>query len=329
MSKNAEINANSTDSGDGGRVILWGDEVNNFYGTISAYGGVDEGNGGFIEVSSLTGLNYQGMASAKAFNGLPGELLLDPVSITVRPGATDPAFPTSPGEYKPLTGSGGDPTTAFLDRDTLLNTLAAAGGNTSVTLDTTGGTGGPGKVTLDPQIANASWSGDATLTVNATTDIDLSGGFIRGGGTATSVAFDFTAGGNIIFDSSAGDATIDGDGIINMAATGDITLGSATSGFEASVSGKDMTISANNLSILGGNAGSPQSNSEINAADIQMTLQGDLNLTANTGESSISGANMTFNITGDVNLQAGAADADISQNLLGSASDIHINLDFS
>src|SRR5262247_4020582 len=45
------INASARDSGNGGKVILWSDQLTTFAGTILARGGVQGGNGGFVETS--------------------------------------------------------------------------------------------------------------------------------------------------------------------------------------------------------------------------------------------------------------------------------------
>src|SRR5450756_2070568 len=47
----ASIKADATTIGDGGKVIVWADEATRAYGTISARGGAQGGNGGFIETS--------------------------------------------------------------------------------------------------------------------------------------------------------------------------------------------------------------------------------------------------------------------------------------
>ena len=56
------INASATESGHGGKVVLWSDNQTTFAGTILARGGASGGNGGFVETSSkqTTGLHRQG-----------------------------------------------------------------------------------------------------------------------------------------------------------------------------------------------------------------------------------------------------------------------------
>ncbi|MGH7553945.1 MAG: filamentous hemagglutinin N-terminal domain-containing protein, partial [Longimicrobiales bacterium] len=47
----ATIKADALASGDGGKVIVWSDDVTRAYGSISARGGAQSGNGGFVEIS--------------------------------------------------------------------------------------------------------------------------------------------------------------------------------------------------------------------------------------------------------------------------------------
>ena len=55
---NASIKADATQSGDGGRVIVWSNDATRFYGQISARGGEQAGNGGFAEVSGKKVLKW-------------------------------------------------------------------------------------------------------------------------------------------------------------------------------------------------------------------------------------------------------------------------------
>uniref|UniRef100_UPI00260C9292 beta strand repeat-containing protein n=1 Tax=Metallibacterium sp. TaxID=2940281 RepID=UPI00260C9292 len=84
----ATLDANATQSGNGGSVVVWGNQGNNFYGTITADGGAQGGNGGQVETSAHTGLNVQGNVDASAVAGLAGTWLLDPWNVTIASGGT-------------------------------------------------------------------------------------------------------------------------------------------------------------------------------------------------------------------------------------------------
>jgi len=79
----ATIQADATDNGNGGKVIVWADETTRFYGHISAQGGKNRGNGGFVETSGHNYLDFQGMVNTLAQHGQVGMLLLDPADITI------------------------------------------------------------------------------------------------------------------------------------------------------------------------------------------------------------------------------------------------------
>jgi filamentous hemagglutinin family protein len=81
------IKADALRSGNGGKVIVWADNKTSFSGKILARGGIDSGNGGFIETSGKNYLNVQNASvDASAINGNAGNWLLDPFNIIVANG---------------------------------------------------------------------------------------------------------------------------------------------------------------------------------------------------------------------------------------------------
>ena len=79
----ASIKADAIESGHGGKVIVWADDITRAYGTISARGGPQGGDGGFVEVSGKNQLDFAARVDASAPMGAAGTLLLDPTNITV------------------------------------------------------------------------------------------------------------------------------------------------------------------------------------------------------------------------------------------------------
>jgi filamentous hemagglutinin family protein len=69
--------------GDGGRVIVWADDITRFYGTVSARGGSQSGNGGFVEISGKHNLDFTGHVDTGAAHGTVGNILFDPDNITI------------------------------------------------------------------------------------------------------------------------------------------------------------------------------------------------------------------------------------------------------
>src|SRR6185369_9870858 len=67
----------------GGRVIVWADGDTRFFGSISARGGRESGNGGFVETSGKQALQAFGRVDTGAPNGKSGIWLLDPYNLHV------------------------------------------------------------------------------------------------------------------------------------------------------------------------------------------------------------------------------------------------------
>ncbi|MCT7952931.1 filamentous hemagglutinin N-terminal domain-containing protein, partial [Ancylothrix sp. C2] len=89
VSQGSNILADALLSGDGGRVIVWADEIAGFSGNISARGGSNIGNGGFVEISGKQSLIFDGSVNLNADNGRLGTLLLDPQNIRIVESAVD------------------------------------------------------------------------------------------------------------------------------------------------------------------------------------------------------------------------------------------------
>jgi len=83
VSSDSVINVDALQSGNGGKVIVWADNATRFYGSISAHGGSQTGNGGFVEVSGKQNLTFDGTTDLSAPKGMLGSLLLDPINIRI------------------------------------------------------------------------------------------------------------------------------------------------------------------------------------------------------------------------------------------------------
>src|SRR5471032_2121948 len=79
----AVIAADAVQTGQGGKVIVWSDQATRAYGSISARGGAQGGDGGFVETSGAY-LDVAGIkVSTAAAHGKLGQWLLDPDDIVV------------------------------------------------------------------------------------------------------------------------------------------------------------------------------------------------------------------------------------------------------
>jgi filamentous hemagglutinin family protein len=83
VNANTTIHADALNQGDGGQVILWSEQATTFAGRITARGGVNGGNGGFVEVSGREHLAFDGLVNTEATLGESGTLLLDPRNIII------------------------------------------------------------------------------------------------------------------------------------------------------------------------------------------------------------------------------------------------------
>ncbi|MEQ9667898.1 LamG-like jellyroll fold domain-containing protein [Coleofasciculus sp. G2-EDA-02] len=87
LSRDSVIRGDAQDVGGGGQVIIWADHTTQFYGTISARGGITSGDGGFVEVSGKENLAFDGLVDVGATAGKNGQLFLDPKTVVI--GTTD------------------------------------------------------------------------------------------------------------------------------------------------------------------------------------------------------------------------------------------------
>jgi filamentous hemagglutinin family protein len=83
VDSNSLIMANANTSGNGGNVAVWSDGNTWFSGNIMAEGGVQSGNGGFVETSGHGYLSATGYVDLLAPNGAKGTYLLDPTDVTI------------------------------------------------------------------------------------------------------------------------------------------------------------------------------------------------------------------------------------------------------
>ena len=159
MGKDAVIVADAKGNGDGGKIILWSDEYTGFYGELFARGGVEGGNGGFIETSSKNNLQAFGSANASAISGLAGKWLLDPRNVSIQTGGTGTL---TGGVFTPSTD---DATIAPLTITSALN------GGTSVEINTGTSGGQAGNITVVNAVTASVGAANASLTLKAANDI--------------------------------------------------------------------------------------------------------------------------------------------------------------
>jgi filamentous hemagglutinin family protein len=99
VAEGAELRADATVLGQGGRVVIHSTDTTLMAGTISARGGPQGGDGGFVEVSGERGFRVTGAIDVSAPAGRSGEVLFDPANLTIRStsGDEDPPADISDG----------------------------------------------------------------------------------------------------------------------------------------------------------------------------------------------------------------------------------------
>ena len=88
IGKGAFIDVSARNNGDGGTAVFFAEKTLNFYGFASAQGGMESGNGGFVELSGKESVSFNGFvnsADVSAKNGKGGLLLFDPINVVIIP----------------------------------------------------------------------------------------------------------------------------------------------------------------------------------------------------------------------------------------------------
>ncbi|MDD5461271.1 MAG: MBG domain-containing protein [Methylococcales bacterium] len=235
IGKDTSIKADAKTDGDGGKVIAWSNEATRAYGDISAKGGSQGGNGGFIETSGHW-LDTAGIrVNASASKGQDGNWLLDPWDVTIanngESGDTGGTF--SSNTWTPnATGS-------VITPNTIINALNVG---TSVNITTTGTGEEAGNITVASNISKTDGA-DATLNLRADNAIIINNNFDI---SSTSSNLD------VILNA---DADGNGAGNIQMAAGSSIS----TNGGNIIMGGGTCTLSSCTLAASGyiGTSGLP------------------------------------------------------------------------
>ncbi|MEW5755690.1 MAG: filamentous hemagglutinin N-terminal domain-containing protein, partial [Pseudomonadota bacterium] len=168
LSEHSQINANAVTNGDGGKIITFAADTARIYGDLSARGGANAGDGGFIETSGVRGFEIHTTPDAGAEQGLAGLWLIDPYNLTITGG--DASIPSNlSGDTKVFSPTASSTLGA--------NTIYEALKSNNVTINT--GSTGPeeGNITLT---SGADISYDActtrTLRLEAAGDITFQAG---------------------------------------------------------------------------------------------------------------------------------------------------------
>ncbi len=228
------INADAVTSGNGGQVAVWSDKSTRFQGLISARGGANSGDGGFVEISGKQNLVFAGLVDTTASRGRAGTLLLDPTDITISAAASTGTMSL----VSPFTDTTTTPSNL---NTTVLQTQLGLG---HVIVDTTSGLGGVGNITVQDSVA---WNSAFNLTLNATAGIT-----VNALDTVAAPLSVVNAGsGNIVFTAGstvAIDGSVSTGGAVNATAPTGFTQGAAST----ITSGTGLTVNVGTASVASG-----------------------------------------------------------------------------
>ncbi|WP_038003278.1 filamentous hemagglutinin N-terminal domain-containing protein, partial [Teredinibacter turnerae] len=231
IGRNTITNASATSDGDGGRIIAFAANTLRSYGHLAAQGGVNSGNGGFIETSGLRGFEITStpLAGARSSFGTAGEWLIDPYNITIKH-KTDDA-------EDPIGGGSGDAGVIFRPSlsgqviyiETILGALEGGSQDDSgsdvviYTAANEGGGGEDGNIFFDADLTTSDkFSAQRKLTLYANNNIELNAliGSQNNVDFGAALSLNFNAANNIVIGEDA-DILTPG-GTINFHADNDI-----------------------------------------------------------------------------------------------------------
>lgn len=271
------INADANKHGNGGTVSIKSDGTTRFEGYISARGGSDSGNGGFVEVSGGN-LQFAGSSDTSALNGTVGTLLLDPKDILIQQGGTltGRAVGQALATNDVILQANNDITVDDNITGTRRNSLTLQAGrsltiadNRSILLN---GGNFTAKINDENALASERDAGVAQFVMNPGSRILTNGGNVAiASGSFGATSQINTANGTILTSNANGNPS----GNITLLALGDITTGYLdTRGLG---NGGNINITSTGGAIATTN--SVFADSLLQAGDISLTAAGNLSMT--------------------------------------------------
>jgi filamentous hemagglutinin family protein len=301
------IHADATENGDGGNVAVWSDQQTYMYGSISATGGAQGGNGGFVETSGHNYLDYRGTVDLLAAHGTTGTLLLDPYQVTID---DTPSAPLTPTGTNPVTYTSG--ATSDIASSTINSELASA--NVLIQTGTSQGSNGLGTIYVTATATPVSWTTANTLSLSAESDININAPIsgLNGALEMVSAVGNINQTAAINVGSLAAVATTGTVTLTNSANTAGTLAGlaGATGGFQYTSQGSIQVGSVASVANSGSTTG--------------VRSSGPVTLVSNTGSVSTSGATISGTAL-SINAQTGVGSQ--STPLATSVTSLTVNND--
>ena len=279
VSADSTVSADALASGDGGKVVVFAGGFANVRGHLSARGGPDGGNGGFVETSGRESFEILNTPDTTAPTGEGGHWLIDPNDIEIVAGGGNVNLPD------------GDPFVSTGDSarlDVSLLTAALSGGQ-SVTVRTSeaGANDQVGDITLNSPVDIEATTGTNTLTLEARRDIVINQPVSdAAGGAVLNLVLD--ADGDIFVDADVTlyDGPLRTDAIeVNVSNGAHIIVDSAT----WTINAEEISIGDNSLGTLTVRNGGAI---EANVDRIEVGASGDGRLFVESGADLTQAANV-------------------------------------
>jgi CHAT domain-containing protein/uncharacterized protein YunC (DUF1805 family) len=265
VSNDSVIDTSAIAIGNGGKIIVFGQEAAYIGGILRARGGTIGGNGGFIETSGLRSLAITSAPDVGSPAGIGGEWLIDPYNIDIVLGVLPPLplIPINIGFSAPFESFAPNAQLPV----TLITGALLLG---DVTISTGAGGVQQGNINLNTPLIFSPLLG-STLTLNAHNDININQPIYAGGSVPLNLVLnanngDITAGaGRVIVNSSI--ATLGG----NITAFGRANV-AGQAGVEITLSGSVNSgggkIDLNGVSVGGADRGVRNQGSIVSAGGV-------------------------------------------------------------
>src|SRR5471032_1340230 len=271
VGSDATVAADAVDSGNGGKVIVWGDQTARVFGSISARGGAASGDCGFVETSGHY-LAVDGIrVDTRSSRGKQGNWLLDPYDIDVVAGGGGALGNVDQFGDAPVTG------TTSIGADLISNA------SSNVTLQALH------RITFSSAIniaqANVGLTAQAGEAINVNAAITTNGGAVKlsandaASGTAPGAASNVNL--NAAITTNGGAVTISG---ANVAGGGAINVGSGNLSLSANAAGGGITLTGTGDQL----SGSGVTNQTVSLQADTISFAGNINFGGATSQASVS-----------------------------------------
>ncbi|QKY10380.1 YDG domain-containing protein [Janthinobacterium lividum] len=239
VGKDASVNADAIHGGNGGKVIAWGNESAQVHGSISARGGAQGGDGGFVETSGHY-LAVDGIrVNTSAAHGKRGNWLLDPYDITVVAGSGGQLSSFDQFADSPATGN------ASIGADLI------SGASSNVTLQALHRINFNSAINIAQQGVGLTAQAGEIINVNA--PITTNGGHITLSANDAAAGMAYGVGSNVNLNatlgSGNGDVRLSGAGV--TFGVGSVNVGNGNLTLRANVAGGSIDLTGSGDQLLG------------------------------------------------------------------------------